>query len=35
MFGLSVIRLAEIVVIAGIVLLIAYIFYRLNLFKKE
>jgi flagellar biogenesis protein FliO len=35
MFNLSVVQQAEIVVILAIILLAAYIFYRLNLFKKE
>jgi len=32
---LSPVRMAEITVILAIVLLILYIFYRLNLFKKQ
>jgi hypothetical protein len=35
MFNLSVVQQAEIVVILAIILLAVYIFYRLNLFKKE
>ena len=35
MFGLTGTRIAEIVVIAAIVLYEAYVFYRLGLFKKE
>jgi hypothetical protein len=35
MFKLSVVQQAEIVVILAIILLAVYIFYRLNLFKKE
>lgn len=38
MFGLpsfSIVRVAEVINIAAIVLLFLYIFYRLNLFKKE
>jgi hypothetical protein len=35
MFSMSIVQQAEIVVILAIVLLAVYIFYRLNLFKKE
>lgn len=33
--GLSVVQQAEVTVILAIVLLLLYIFHRLNLFKKE
>ena len=35
MFDLSVIHIAEVCVIVAILLLMFYIFYRLNLFSKE
>jgi len=35
MLGLSFIRWAEITVILAVILFFLYIFYRLNLFKKE
>ncbi len=33
--GLSIIEQAEITVILAIIILLLYVFYRLNLFKKE
>lgn len=35
MFGISGPRIAEMVIILTVVLFVLYIFYRLNIFKKE
>ncbi len=35
MFGMTDARIAEVIIILAVVILIAYVFYRLNLFKKE